>query len=102
MTFNQFDTCEPDEQTWLRSLSHKNPGLAEVVDTCGRRIASQPPYYNFSEEDLLFKLMNAKARVDAIEYEIERRVEEPERVVLEFIADRFKPALRRTYSNSNV
>jgi hypothetical protein len=43
-------------------------------------------------------LDSMKARVEAIEFEIERRLFEPEKIVLEFIGNRFKPALRRSYS----
>ena len=39
-------------------------------------------------------LADMKARVEAIEYEIERRKFEPEKIVYEFIGNRFKPAHR--------
>ena len=74
------------------------PEVAEVKDEQGRQHAGQPPHYNLTDDDLLFMLADMKARVEAIEYEIERRKFEPEKIVYEFIGNRFKPSVRKSYS----
>ena len=43
-------------------------------------------------------LGDMKARVEAIEYEIERRKFEPEKIVYDYIYNRFKPVAREGYS----
>jgi len=71
-----------------------------VVDEAGRLHAGQPPHYNLSEEELRFLLADMRARVEAIEFELERRSFEPDKIVLEFIGNRFHERVRDSYSQS--
>ena len=100
-TFEHYDKFASDEEKrWLKNLGKVNPQIAEHTDNQGRLHAGQPPAYNLSDDDLLSMLVNMKARVEAIEYEIERRVFEPKKIVYEFIGNRFKPVARLTYTQS--
>ena len=99
-TFQHYDASSDQEKHWLKALRKVNHQIAEYTDDQGRLHAGQPPAYNLSDEDLLFMLGDMKARVEAIEYEIERRTFEPEKIVYEFIGNRFKPVARLTYTQT--
>lgn len=100
-TFQHYDASSAQEKLWLKSLS-RSTQVAEVVDLEGGRItAGVPPSYNYDDEDLQFLLADMKSRVEAIEYEIERRLFEPEKIVFEFIGKRFKPVVREGYSQEH-
>ena len=57
-------------------------------------------HYTIDDDGLSKLLHDMKSRVEAIEYEVERRRYESERTVLEFIGKRFKPRPREAYSQS--
>lgn len=95
-----YDASSTEEKLWLKSLSVVNRGISEHTDNQGNLHAGIPASYNLSDDDLQFMLNDMKRRVDAIEYEIERRKFLPEKIVYEFIRERFKPVVRRNYSQN--
>lgn len=78
------------EKLFFKSLSHKNPGLAEGINDEGIPVAGQPAYYNLSVGDLLEIKQAMQARVEYIDYEVTRRSKEPHMDALNFIVQMFK------------
>jgi hypothetical protein len=97
-TTTHYDASSDAEKAFLRSLSAKTVQLAEVVDDRGNHHAGVPPTYQRTEEDLRFLLADMKARVEAIEYELLRREFEPEKIVYEFLAERYTIRRREGYT----
>lgn len=95
---DHYDASSNDEKKFLRSLRAKTAPLAEAVDAQGNRHAGVPSTYNLSDEDLRFIHADMRARVEAIEYELMRREFEPEKIVYEFLSERYAPRVREEYT----
>jgi hypothetical protein len=68
------------------------------MDEKGNRHAGQIQTYKNSDDELNFQLEDMRAKYNAIEYELERRKFEPQKIVFDFIGKRFKPVERTGYS----
>ena len=95
---NNYNASSEEEKAFWRSLSKKRPGLAERVDSNGTVYAGIPSEWQRSDEDLLFLLADMKARVQAVEYEIRRRSDLAEKMVYEFLVERFKRKREQGYT----
>lgn len=71
--------------------------LAEFQDSNGIH-AGSPKQYHINDDELSFMLEDMKARVRAIECEMERRKFRAEKIVYTFLAEKCKPINRDSYT----
>ena len=96
-SFAHYDKCDKEGKKWFKNLKEKTTPVAEVTDNKGN-LAGQVQTFKISDDELNYQLEDLKARYMAIEYEIERRKYESQKIVYDFIGKRFKPVERTGFS----
>jgi hypothetical protein len=89
-----FHASSKEEQHFLKSLYSRDKGKKQHTDLNGDLHAGIPAGFSTTEDELRFLLLDMESRCESIKYELERRTNLPESIVLKHIVD--------TYETKNV